>query len=98
MKKITIDLAKDLYDTYDGHRRSSGSGSIGSSPHTPYAVVPPQNQNERQRGQSAPGSTESRPGPGPADNARPNPNAPPGPGRPSRQTTPALVPIQVNSG
>lgn len=96
MKKITIDLAKDLYTTYGEHRRGSSSSSIESSPRTPYAAVPPQNQNERHRGQSAPGSAESRAGL--VDNARPNPNAPPGVGRPSRPSTPALVPIQVNNG
>ncbi|KAF8430364.1 hypothetical protein EV426DRAFT_708543 [Tirmania nivea] len=106
-KKITIDLAKDLYNSYDEH-----ASGIDACPNTAYhntiPPTPPQNQNERVSGtshghSSGPGSGASganavditRPGERDVNVLRPN-NAVSN--RPSRANPPALGNMQINSG
>ncbi|KAF8453812.1 hypothetical protein BGX38DRAFT_1268317 [Terfezia claveryi] len=103
---ITIDLAKDLYNTYDEH-----TSGIDARPNTPYRNTapppPPQNQNDRISGASHSHSSGSgsgasganavditRPGERDANVFRPN-NA--SSSRPSRANTPALSNMQINS-
>jgi len=105
-EQITIDLAKDLYNTYE---HASG---IDTRPNTPYrntaAPPPPQNQNERISGtghghSSGSGSGVSGanavditlPGERDANLLRSNNAAS---NRPSRANTPALGNMQINSG
>lgn len=106
---ITIDLAKDLYNTYDEH-----ASGIDARPNTPYRNTapppPPQNQNDRISGASHSHSSGSgsgsgarganavditRPGERDANVFRPNNAAS---NRPSRANTPALSNMQINSG
>lgn len=106
-EQITIDLAKDLYNTYDEH-----ASSIDASPNTPYRNIapppPPQNQNERISGSGyghSSGLGSGTSGANTADITRPrerdanvlSPNNAAS-NRPSRANTPALGNMQINSG
>jgi len=99
-----MDLAKDLYNSYDEH-----TSGIDARPNTPYRNTapppPPQNQNERisrtghghssGSGSGPSGANASditRPGERDADVLRPASN------RASRVNTPALGNMQINSG
>ncbi|RPB23986.1 hypothetical protein L211DRAFT_199701 [Terfezia boudieri ATCC MYA-4762] len=103
---ITIDLAKDLYNTYDEH-----ASGIDARPNTPYRNTapppPPQNQNDKISGGSYSHSSGSgsgasgantvdiRPGERDANVFRQNNAAL---NRPSRANTPALSNMEINSG
>ena len=96
-EQITIDLAKDLYNTYDEH-----ASGVDARPNTPYrntAPPPPQNQNERVSGGSHSHGSGSGPGASGSNAVDTRPRErDAASNRPSRANTPALGSMQINSG